>query len=227
MARQKTSKEEIVEGALDSFIKNGYNGTTVRGIAQSLGISHGSIFNYFPSKADLALCIVNHFFAVWFEESGKYYENPTPLQHFAVLAATNFSFMLRNRPFARFLCDFMSANQDYYLENTNPWIAMYVSAHSSSYMASDTESPLDTFVLNNTSMKLISMLVDDAINIQDACVYITAMDNFLWNLGGTPDEIKKSIDTILSDEEPILLETVERIEATVFNGDSFPDINPQ
>ena len=47
------SKEAILEATLEVFRERGYEGTTVPAIAERLGISQGTLYNYFPSKEKL------------------------------------------------------------------------------------------------------------------------------------------------------------------------------
>lgn len=41
---------EITEAAIDVFLKNGYENTTMEAIARKAGISKGGLYHYFPSK---------------------------------------------------------------------------------------------------------------------------------------------------------------------------------
>ena len=45
-----TTKEKIVETALDLFAQRGYDGVSIRDIARAVGIRESSIYNHFPSK---------------------------------------------------------------------------------------------------------------------------------------------------------------------------------
>lgn len=46
-------REQIIEAAISLFAQQGFDGTTTRQIASSIGITEGLIFHYFPTKADL------------------------------------------------------------------------------------------------------------------------------------------------------------------------------
>ena len=46
-------KQEILDGAIRVFAKNGYDRTTIAGIAKELNISQGLCYRYFPSKEDI------------------------------------------------------------------------------------------------------------------------------------------------------------------------------
>lgn len=218
MAKTKINEKQILDAALQCFVRDGYNDTTIRKIAEKLGISHGSIFNYYESKADVALHIIDRFFSLWFEKSGKQTVGMPPLVHFAFLAATNFTFMMENRDFARFVCDYMSTNQDYYYKNTTITISEYISGYSSKYVSNHIKSSLDTLLLNNTSMKLISLLLDNVLNMHDACVYVVSLDNYLWALQGSEEDINTIVEDILSSPEHIQ-EAVQEMRCGLFSFD--------
>ena len=46
-------REQIIEAAITLFAQQGFDGTTTRQIASSIGITEGLIFHYFPTKAAL------------------------------------------------------------------------------------------------------------------------------------------------------------------------------
>ena len=46
-------REEILDGAIRVFAQNGYDKTTIAGIAKALNISQGLCYRYFPSKEDI------------------------------------------------------------------------------------------------------------------------------------------------------------------------------
>ena len=60
--RAAETKEEIVEAAIKVFSKYGYSGSTTKKIAESAGISEGTIYNYFKNKRDLLLHIIKNYF---------------------------------------------------------------------------------------------------------------------------------------------------------------------
>ena len=47
-----TTKEKIVETALELFSQRGYGGVSIRDIAREVGIRESSIYNHFPGKQD-------------------------------------------------------------------------------------------------------------------------------------------------------------------------------
>jgi AcrR family transcriptional regulator len=55
-AQQKTAtRARILAAALTLFQRRGFEATTTQAIARSAGIAEGTVFNYFPTKEDIAL----------------------------------------------------------------------------------------------------------------------------------------------------------------------------
>ena len=57
--KQQLGKEKILDAAIRLFASNGYHRTSVNQIASSAGVSKGLTYNYFSSKEDLLLAIIN------------------------------------------------------------------------------------------------------------------------------------------------------------------------
>jgi AcrR family transcriptional regulator len=52
-SRGERTRQAILEGAQQLFLTQGYNGTSMRQIAQQAGIALGGIYNHFASKEDI------------------------------------------------------------------------------------------------------------------------------------------------------------------------------
>lgn len=52
-----STRERILEVALDLFIRKGYAATSMREIAAPLGISKAALYYHFPSKADMLMAL--------------------------------------------------------------------------------------------------------------------------------------------------------------------------
>jgi AcrR family transcriptional regulator len=65
-------RAEILDAARRCFARHGYEGATVARLEDESGMSRGAIFNYFPSKQDLFMELVERdqerFGRVWLEE---------------------------------------------------------------------------------------------------------------------------------------------------------------
>lgn len=55
---KESTRRNIVKAALSLFQSKGFDETTTKAIAKKAGIAEGTVFNYFPTKEDIAL----HFF---------------------------------------------------------------------------------------------------------------------------------------------------------------------
>ncbi len=58
LTRGENTRLEIVQAAHKLFIGQGYHGTSMRQIAQSTGISLGSIYNHYSSKEDVFVAVL-------------------------------------------------------------------------------------------------------------------------------------------------------------------------
>lgn len=56
--QKEKRRQEILEAGLDLFVHKGYSGTTIKDIANAVGMSTGLLFHYFASKEELYLVLV-------------------------------------------------------------------------------------------------------------------------------------------------------------------------
>ena len=56
---RKEKRQQIMEAALELFAHDGYYNTPISKIAQTAGISKGLMYNYFESKEDLVISVMN------------------------------------------------------------------------------------------------------------------------------------------------------------------------
>src|SRR5438034_8237596 len=52
---KQATKKRIVESALALFQTKGFDATTTKAIARKARVAEGTVFNYFPTKEDIAL----------------------------------------------------------------------------------------------------------------------------------------------------------------------------
>ncbi len=85
---KERTREAILKAALEYFSQKGFHRTTTREIARKAGIAEGTMFNYFPTKEDLAL----YFFEkdlteliVWYEAQTHLQEAPLAEKLFAIV----------------------------------------------------------------------------------------------------------------------------------------------
>jgi AcrR family transcriptional regulator len=56
-ARRSHTRERILDVALDLFTEQGYDATSLREIAERLGVTTAALYYYFPSKEDILLAL--------------------------------------------------------------------------------------------------------------------------------------------------------------------------
>lgn len=60
--KQKTeARTELLQTGLRLFAENGYNGTGIKEIVDAVGVPKGSFYNYFKSKEDFTVEIIQHY----------------------------------------------------------------------------------------------------------------------------------------------------------------------
>ncbi len=108
-SREKTSRrfrrrDEILKTATDLFSEKGYHELTMEEIAEEIGVSKGTIYNYFSSKENLYLEILKESFEAIEALLQKEIENsdPAPLK-LRKLLATIFTFYRQNLKVLRIL----------------------------------------------------------------------------------------------------------------------------
>lgn len=74
MRRKQARPAELLDAALDLFIDKGYAATKVEAVAARAGVSKGTLFLYFPSKADLFNAVVRHNIGIRFQQWNQEFE---------------------------------------------------------------------------------------------------------------------------------------------------------
>lgn len=59
--RQKTTKKRIFEAAIDLFAQKGFNATSMREIAENVGIKKASMYSHYKSKDEIIDCAFQYF----------------------------------------------------------------------------------------------------------------------------------------------------------------------
>lgn len=55
-------RAKILEAGMDTFIKYGFNNSSMAKIAKEAGMAKGTVYLYYDSKESLSLCILNEHF---------------------------------------------------------------------------------------------------------------------------------------------------------------------
>ena len=76
MNKVVTSKDELLEAAEQITYEEGMTHLSIRSLAKKLDISVGVVYNYFPSKADLVLAIIENFWKKVFHNDLCTFDEP-------------------------------------------------------------------------------------------------------------------------------------------------------
>ena len=68
---EKGTKERILDAALDMFARRGYDGTNLRDLAASLGLSKSALYRHFASKEAMWDALVERVEAYYGERFGS------------------------------------------------------------------------------------------------------------------------------------------------------------
>ncbi|MDP5275183.1 TetR/AcrR family transcriptional regulator [Chengkuizengella axinellae] len=68
-------KKNIMESAMILISQKGYHATSMKEIADHIGMAKGSIYNYFDSKEDLMISLLRYYFDPMYEKVEKVREN--------------------------------------------------------------------------------------------------------------------------------------------------------
>src|SRR6187431_2938656 len=85
--KKESTKERILDAALEMFRKHGLHGTTTKRISKKAGIAEGTLFNYFKTKEDLALFFFQreiHSLMDWYHGEKRLREAPLSEKLFAI-----------------------------------------------------------------------------------------------------------------------------------------------
>ena len=126
-SRKFRRRDEILRAATDLFSEKGYHEVTMEEIAEEMGVSKGTIYNYFSSKENLYLEILKGSFeaieALLHEEVEN--SDPAPLK-LRKLLTTIFTFYRRNLKVLRILSRDETHLLKEHFELTEKWRARRV-----------------------------------------------------------------------------------------------------
>lgn len=132
-ATKAARRAQIIEAAIDCFLKRGYTNTSMSDIIKASGLSSGSIYSHFSGKEDILIGAVNERLNYLKELYGAFPEGAGPQDILEViytnqLVNENFSAMLRIRleslhapEIARATADFIPLLQGIITQTLTPW----------------------------------------------------------------------------------------------------------
>ncbi len=61
MKRSEKTEKNIIQAALELFVRKGYHGTSINEITQKVGLTKGALYTHFNSKGELLIRIIEEF----------------------------------------------------------------------------------------------------------------------------------------------------------------------
>lgn len=101
-------KQQMSKAALEIIVKEGYNSLSIRKLSKSLQVSPTTIYNYFKSRDEIYIYVLNRGFEMLFEEFIKACASLSkPVDRLKALCETFLSFSIRERDltFIMFILD--------------------------------------------------------------------------------------------------------------------------
>ena len=90
MSDLRDTQSKLIEVAIDLFASKGFRGTSIRDIANSMGMSISNIYHYFGSKEGLLLAILQHSAKQVVDRLSHIYEKDMdPVERFQLLIRTH------------------------------------------------------------------------------------------------------------------------------------------
>jgi len=98
----ESNRKALLEAAAFEFARQGYNRANINQISQAAGFAKGTIYNYFPSKRDLMLALLDDFAGSHFEAlAGAVRTVEDPRQRLHIFFEAGFDFIARHLAPAR------------------------------------------------------------------------------------------------------------------------------
>jgi AcrR family transcriptional regulator len=88
--RNEDTEKKLVEACINLFSSKGFKGTSIRDIAEAMGMSIQNIYHYFGSKEGLRVAILKHSFEPLFDRMKRVSDSEMdPLERFKLLVRTH------------------------------------------------------------------------------------------------------------------------------------------
>ncbi len=94
--KREQRRQQIIDRAMEVFIKNGYKGATTARLAEAAGISEVTLFRYFSSKQEIFLAGVKPIFVETLMDTIHVSEDYTPKEKIRYLLHERLAFISKN-----------------------------------------------------------------------------------------------------------------------------------
>lgn len=100
--KQKLGKDKILKAALMLFVENGYHKTSISHIAKAANVSKGLTYNYFNSKEELLIAIIDVATQSMTEVADKMFSKPDYQETLGHFLEQYFLFLKENKSYLTF-----------------------------------------------------------------------------------------------------------------------------
>ena len=99
-AVQESRRYEIAESAKLLFVENGFNETSMRQIAQAVGVGKSTLYDYFSSKDDIILYVIQDHINTLLDRAEAIISEPKPAsENLRQVMHMHLAFLLENKAF--------------------------------------------------------------------------------------------------------------------------------
>jgi AcrR family transcriptional regulator len=97
--------QQIVEGACKVFFQKGFHPTSMREIAESVGMSMGQMYHYISSKDDVLFLIHKHMQTLWYQQltDARIEKTEDPSKKLELALRESLSFLVENKDLIQFI----------------------------------------------------------------------------------------------------------------------------
>lgn len=100
--KQQVTRRKLIEAASVEFAEAGYAQTNISRISESAGFGKGTVYNYFRSKHELLLAVVEHAMELLIEEiKGEIADLDDPVERVKRAMQVDFRFMGKNEALSK------------------------------------------------------------------------------------------------------------------------------
>jgi AcrR family transcriptional regulator len=93
-------RHEIAEAAMPMFVNNGFNETSMRQIAQAVGMGKSTLYDYFASKDDIIVYVIQDHITILLQRAEAIIvEEGDAADHLRQIMQMHLAFLLENRAF--------------------------------------------------------------------------------------------------------------------------------
>ena len=149
----------IIESALELFAEEGFTGTSMQSISKKAGVSKGSLYNYFESKEDLLVGVLNNGLAQFSQLFESYNPELKTEQDFEIAIRGNFDMLKSNNNFWRLYYNLVAQQkvQGLFQKVFEPFLAEYMSIFEGYYKNKGDSNPQATSMLLGSTLDGISL----------------------------------------------------------------------